>query len=204
MEEAKVTLAPETFTKYGRTHTLKRRGEHAFIYEITEDDKIISYEVFKRKISKAGMVKFGGSPAQFVEAKERIPSNESFGSWAWCIIYSQKALDKANGYFEALEKFKGDLRLFFEWRSPNPLLDVYELHLDGKPLTTKAAGKIINRTVRVGSGEPESKAMSAFKNMLGSGFDARSYKVVYVGEEYKYERSQELEIIEDENENDED
>lgn len=209
METEKIIAMPTEYTLYGHVHTLLRKGEYGFLFEVKDEDgKVLAYEVFKKKISKAGMAKFGGGPARWVDSKERIPGNEAFGKWAWCLGNTgdvESTLAKANDYFEKLEEFKGDLKAFLNYRAPNPLLKVYELHdLNGQPISTKVMGKSVNKTVKINANDAtEEKAIVAFQGLLGPAFDIRGHKAVLVGEEYKYGQTESEESTDDDDNDDE-
>lgn len=205
METAEIVQLPTEYKRSGFIHRQLRRGQFVFIYQVfTENGTIAGYEIFKRLVSKAGMAKFGGGPAVFVPAKERKPNDESFGKWAFNTTTEEKAIK----YFDMLETAKGDLRVFFELRSPNPMMKVFELHdANGKPLSSKIMGKPVNKTVRVDIDDMEAakaKAKEAFIGTLGANFDIRGWSPVFVREERMYGKTEDEEVdiddSEDENE----
>lgn len=104
------TMKPETepklldteIKKNGFAYIQERRGERAFIYRQTDPEtteggeaRTVGFEVFKRKVSRAQSANMGGTIVEF-EAKEKFPSNESFGLWAWAFKSWEKALEKFN------------------------------------------------------------------------------------------------------------
>lgn len=89
-----VQTLPLKFNKGGSAYVQIARGEKAVIYEQRFENSIHGYEVFLIKISKEKIV-FGNK----VTAKERIPSDEDFGSIAWA--YGD--LDRAMKKFAELE-----------------------------------------------------------------------------------------------------
>lgn len=204
MKTTEIVQLPTEYKRSGFVHKQFRRGQFAFIYQVfNSEGEFTTYEVFKRLVSKAGMAKFGGGPEVFVPAKERKPNDESFGKWAFCASTEEKAVK----YFETLEGCGGDLRVFMEFRSPNPMVKVFELHdQDGKPLSSKIMGKITNKTVRINVEDMEvakGKAKEAFAGTLGSNFDIRGWNPVFVREERMYGKTEEEEVeTEDETEND--
>jgi len=202
METTEIVQLPTEYKRAGFTHKQFRRGQFAFVYQVfNAEGEPTSFEVFKRLVSKAGMAKFGGGPEVFVPAKERKPNDESFGKWAFCANTEAKAVK----YFDALEECKGDLRVFFELRSPNPMVKVFELHdVDGKPLSTKIMGKPVNKTVRVSSTEDMEqaavKAKDLFAGTLGTNFDIRGWNAVFIREERMYGKTEEEEVESEEDE----
>lgn len=84
-------LLPDKINKNSYIYNLIQRGEKAMVYEQIEpeDNVIVGYEVFRRKIDKPKVV-FG------VELGERevFPGNEDFGKWAWSITDKERALDR--------------------------------------------------------------------------------------------------------------
>lgn len=198
METTEIIQLPIEYKRAGFIHKQFRRGQYAFIYQVFgADGNVAGYEVFKRLVSKAGMAKFGGGPEVFVPAKERKPNDESFGKWAFNTVTEDKAIKT----FDMLETAKGDLRVFFELRAPNPMMKVFELHdVNGTPLSSKIMGKTVNKTVRVNVEDMEAakiKAKDAFIGTLGSNFDIRGWNPVFVREEKMYGKTEEEEEIED-------
>jgi hypothetical protein len=84
-------LLSDKINKNSYVYNLILRGEKAIIYEQIEPEEnvIVGYEVFRRKIDKPKVV-FG------VELGERevFPGNEDFGKWAWSITDKERALDR--------------------------------------------------------------------------------------------------------------
>lgn len=76
---------------------VKRTDDYA-MYEKTDiDSGITSYEVFKIKKSKTSTQTIGGNIIEF-QAKERYPSDESFGYYAW----NPSSLERAEAIYESL------------------------------------------------------------------------------------------------------
>ncbi len=86
-------LLPDKINKNSYIYNLIRRGEKAMIYEQIdpEENYIVGYEVFRRKIDKPKVV-FGVELGQ----REVFPGNEDFGKWAWSILDKVRALDRFN------------------------------------------------------------------------------------------------------------
>jgi hypothetical protein len=82
--------------KNGYTYTQIERGEKAVIYsQKPSDPEIIGsheyFEVFRIKISPAKTV-FGVE----LPEKEKFPSDEDFGKWAWSFVDYGTAVDRFN------------------------------------------------------------------------------------------------------------
>jgi len=84
-------LLEENIRKNGFGYRLLVRGERAFIYEQwdDEDNFIVSYEVFTRRVDKEKEV-FG----ELLPEREVFPGNADFGVWAWSIRNLEKAYEK--------------------------------------------------------------------------------------------------------------
>jgi len=85
----------EKINRNGYIYSQLKRGERAAIYEqIFEDlgeSSCIGYEVFKIRIGKSKVV-FGVE----LPEKEKFPSDEDFGKWAWTYRDLNKAMEKYN------------------------------------------------------------------------------------------------------------
>jgi hypothetical protein len=83
----------EKINRNGYIYTQLKRGEKAAIYEqIFEDlgdSTVVGYEVFKIRIGKSKVV-FGVE----LPEKEKFPSDEDFGKWAWSYREINKAMEK--------------------------------------------------------------------------------------------------------------
>lgn len=77
-------LEPE-FKKRGFSYKLIQKNDKAFLYSISDGPNLRGYEVWKRKIQKAGSMVVQGVEVEFEEC-ERFPSNNDFGSWAFAYI----------------------------------------------------------------------------------------------------------------------
>jgi hypothetical protein len=86
----------EKINRNGYIYTQLKRGERAAIYEQIFEDLgesfCIGYEVFKIRIGKSKVV-FGVE----LPEKEKFPSDEDFGKWAWTYRDLNKAMEKYNG-----------------------------------------------------------------------------------------------------------
>jgi hypothetical protein len=86
----------EKINRNGYIYTQLKRGERAAIYEQIfedlEESFCIGYEVFKIRIGKSKVV-FGVE----LPEKEKFPSDEDFGKWAWTYRDLNKAMEKYNG-----------------------------------------------------------------------------------------------------------
>jgi hypothetical protein len=68
----------------GNTFQKIKESENAFLYEVLHKETGTKwYEVFQRKIQKAGETMMAGVKVNF-EEKERYPKTNDFGVWAWC------------------------------------------------------------------------------------------------------------------------
>ena len=90
-----VQKLPEQLTRVGNQYRLFKRGERALIYVEGRDGQDLSYEVFMIKIQAAGETFSAWYPS-----REKFPSSEAFGKWAWWCHNLEKAL----GYFVKLER----------------------------------------------------------------------------------------------------
>lgn len=85
----------EKINRNGYIYTQLKRGERGAIYEqIFEelgDSTCVGYEVFKIRIGKSKVV-FGVE----LPEKEKFPSDEDFGKWAWTYRDLNKAMEKYN------------------------------------------------------------------------------------------------------------
>lgn len=70
--------------KNGFTYKLVERVGDVALYEQRLGRKLVGHEVFFVKVQKAKSANFGGVQVAF-EPKEKFPSNESFGKWAWSV-----------------------------------------------------------------------------------------------------------------------
>jgi hypothetical protein len=84
-------LLSDKINKNSYVYNLILRGEKAIIYEQIEPEEnvIVGYEVFRRKIDKPKVV-FGVELGEM----EVFPGNEDFGKWAWSITDKERALDR--------------------------------------------------------------------------------------------------------------
>jgi hypothetical protein len=72
------------------------KSEKAFLYELTDKETGTKhFEVFERKIQKAGDITVAGVVVKH-EEKEMYPKSNSFGKWAWCMTCFEKAKAKFN------------------------------------------------------------------------------------------------------------
>lgn len=85
---------PDKYSVTGIHYGILKKGKLGAVYA-SDDGRY--YEVFKIKISKPNVVM--GSP---VPERERIPSNNDFGVWAWCKTSKESALE----LFEQIESGK--------------------------------------------------------------------------------------------------
>lgn len=96
-----IKLIPEKFTKYGQVFTCIKETMPGFIYARTDEDGIICYEVFERRLEKMRERKLGDRliiPTH--DMYVRYPNDECFGKWAWCC----KTLDRAEEILEGLKE----------------------------------------------------------------------------------------------------
>ena len=85
--------------KNGFEYHLHTRGKNAFIYEQKGDNEkgeiiTFGYEIFRRVIGEE-KESFG----KVYPRRERFPSNEDFGKWAWSVKTEERAIMK----FEEVE-----------------------------------------------------------------------------------------------------
>ncbi len=86
----------EVINRNGFIYKQIKRGDRAAIYsQIISDEEIRgnfeAFEVFKIKIGKAKVV-FGVE----LPEKEKFPSDEDFGKWAWSFVDYETAVDRFN------------------------------------------------------------------------------------------------------------
>ena len=86
----------ETVNKNGYVYNQLIRGDRGVIYSQKPSDPDISngveyFEVFKIKISPPKVV-FGVE----LPEKEKFPSDEDFGKWAWVYKSREKAMERFN------------------------------------------------------------------------------------------------------------
>jgi len=92
---------PETFKKNGYFYFMLSRGDNAVIYEQSAREDCVfmkdvcGYEVFEIRIQKESTRTIMGQDITYPE-KERLPSDESFGYWAWTFRTWETAIKKFN------------------------------------------------------------------------------------------------------------
>lgn len=86
---------PARLRKNACEYTLVPRGTRSAVYAQRITPEIEYYEVFELRIQPAKMLPSGKS----YPAKERFPSNEDFGGWAW----SCRTLERTMERFKELE-----------------------------------------------------------------------------------------------------
>ncbi len=86
---------PLELRRDGAKYKLVKRGLKTLMYARIAFGMIVSYEVFKIKIRKAGNI--NGHP---FSAREKFPHHEAFGDWAKCL----KTLKRAEEVFFEYEK----------------------------------------------------------------------------------------------------
>lgn len=94
---------PLFYSKKRFDYKLIERSDKAVIYSQSFEGKLLGYEVFRVKISKPYVL----AGIEF-EGGETLPSDESFGVWAWsypCFTNPERALSKAKLKFEELELY---------------------------------------------------------------------------------------------------
>lgn len=86
-------LLSNRINKNSFVYNLVQRGERAMMYEQIEPEEnlIVGYEVFKRKIDQPKVI-FGIE----LGIREVFPGNEDFGKWAWSISDKERAIAKFN------------------------------------------------------------------------------------------------------------
>lgn len=97
-------ILPTQYSKQGFDNYQIVRNEHAAIYARWRNEILVGYEVIKIKIGKD----FQFNEIRF-EGGEQLPSNESFGLWAWSFMSQPdylQALDKAYQKFHKLSNMK--------------------------------------------------------------------------------------------------
>lgn len=90
---------PNTYTNTGIEYRLLKRGKKSCIYR-SVDNKY--FEVFRIKELKPNIIM--GNP---VPRREKIPGNEEFGTWAWCV----RSEDRANAIYEEIESGARDYEI---------------------------------------------------------------------------------------------
>ena len=90
---------PTILNKNTYTYVLYQKGIRATIYEQWSEDKLIAYEVFKKKVSREKVFKGFVFPA-----REKFPRNEDFGYSAWTYKNKYNALKKFNEIENAKKK----------------------------------------------------------------------------------------------------
>ena len=81
---------PDSYTVTGIQYNKVQQGRKAVIYSSEH-----SCEVFKLRVAKPTVVKDVPVPERY-----KVPGNEDFGGWAWCISNRGKAMEK---FFEIEE-----------------------------------------------------------------------------------------------------
>lgn len=80
-------LLPPEYSHSGMVFKNIEKSDYAVIYEHQNKNESESiYEVFKRKVMKQVTIQ-----GKLIPAHEKIPGNESFGVWAWCIRDKKQA-----------------------------------------------------------------------------------------------------------------
>lgn len=196
-------LLPENFIKYGNAYNLHIRGEHAFIFKVMNGNSVW-FEVFKKKSTKREVTaKFNTGLIRHIPIQELYPGNESFGKWAWCAFTEEKALK----YFNGLENLKGDLKAFYEFRNPNPTVQVYEIHDENGVIKSGELSRVVRIISLTNDENTQALAKKSFESTLSPGttIDTYKIKVVWLREELKFGRTTEaVEEIEEEINNEED
>lgn len=94
---ARTTIVlPVELRKNKYDYKLFQRGNKACIYKQMDNGKVIGYEVFLIKYTKARLMPNGDT----ISAHEKFPGNEDFGKTAW----SCKELERAIKRFLHLEE----------------------------------------------------------------------------------------------------
>ena len=89
---------PNEYSANGFLFKQFKKGKLGAIY-VADDESGKVYEIFCIRIAKATTLKMGGKIMEIPE-REKIPSNESFGSTSWAIYNDEK---KALKIFEEIE-----------------------------------------------------------------------------------------------------
>lgn len=92
-------LLPPIKNYDGFTYYMVRRGLKAIVYKQTKNKRTVAFEVFRRKISRGGQGTFEGEEVTF-KPRERWPTGEAFGVWAWSFTKEEEAMAR----FEELER----------------------------------------------------------------------------------------------------
>lgn len=101
-------LLEDSIRKNGFDYRLLERGQKAFIYEQwdDEDNFVVSYEVFRKRVDKEKLV-FG----ELLPLREVFPGNADFGVWAWSITNKERAYEKFNELeLESEEGFEDNIQ----------------------------------------------------------------------------------------------
>jgi hypothetical protein len=88
---------PEEYKNSGYIFKQIFRGDFVAIYEAKDDPSNI-YEIFKIKCVKEQKLPNG----TIMPAREKLPSKEDFGDWAWCPVSIKSAVNRAL-YYETSE-----------------------------------------------------------------------------------------------------
>ncbi len=94
---------PLEFKKSGFLNKQIKRGNKAVIYEVSDNDGIVSYDVFLIKVSLP-KIAFGKQYGTY----EKWPGLTAYGVWAFCNstfagMHTEKALEAANAKFNFFE-----------------------------------------------------------------------------------------------------
>ena len=76
----KIRELPVEFTRRGVSFKQIAKTEDYYIYELTKDDSVW-YEVFKNRLSGLHPM---DQEVDMYDKQVAYPSDECFGSWAWC------------------------------------------------------------------------------------------------------------------------
>lgn len=72
------------FTRKGYTYTQLYRDEKVVVYKVHDKDEVY-YEIFKLNIVEVkDTIQYKTMREKGYTHYEKYPSDESFGSWAWC------------------------------------------------------------------------------------------------------------------------
>lgn len=82
---------PQNVRKNSFDYTQVLRGKKACIYEQRDKGKLISYEVMLIRIKPGRHIK-----GKWIEAREKFPSDEGFGYFAWIYKTMEGAWKKYN------------------------------------------------------------------------------------------------------------
>lgn len=93
VQSTEIVKLPSNTTRGGFKYELDRRNQYAALYKkYSEKDYFMGYEVFHIRIDPPRIVN-----NKTIEARERFPHDEAFGTWAWSFYPSD--------YVGALIKF---------------------------------------------------------------------------------------------------